>query len=135
MLIHFRCCSLHLLTPNSHPLPTSDVSNLCFSVSEFLKLFLGQVNSQANSRRENSVYLFIHPDFCLLVCISMANNYILTNCFSREVLLIYTSSHKVYNILTSTVFCGMQKFLGQGSNPHHSGHPSHCSDNARSLTH
>ena len=31
--------------------------------------------------------------------------------------------------------CGRQKFLSQGWNLHHSSHPSHCSDNARSLTH
>ena len=34
-------------------------------------------------------------------------------------------------------FCcayGMQKFLGQGSNPHHSCNWSHSSDDARSLT-
>ena len=30
--------------------------------------------------------------------------------------------------------CGMQKFLGQGSNQHHSSDPGHCSDNAKSLT-
>ena len=29
---------------------------------------------------------------------------------------------------------GMQKFLGQGSKPCHSSTPSHCSENARSLT-
>ena len=29
----------------------------------------------------------------------------------------------------------MWKFLGQGSNPHHSSNPSHCLGNARSLTH
>ena len=29
----------------------------------------------------------------------------------------------------------MWKFLGQGSNPHHSSNPSRCNDNARSLTH
>ena len=31
--------------------------------------------------------------------------------------------------------CGMQKFLGQGSNPCHSSDLSHRSDNAGSLTH
>ena len=30
---------------------------------------------------------------------------------------------------------GMQKFPGQGSNPHHSSDPSHSSDNTGSLTH
>ena len=30
---------------------------------------------------------------------------------------------------------GMWKFPGQGSNPCHSSHPSHCRDNAGSLTH
>ena len=30
---------------------------------------------------------------------------------------------------------GMQKFLGQGLNPYYSSHPSHCSDNPRSVTH
>ena len=30
--------------------------------------------------------------------------------------------------------CGMWKFPGQGSNPCHSSNPSHCSENARSLT-
>ena len=29
----------------------------------------------------------------------------------------------------------MWKFLGQGSNPHHSSDPCHCSDNVESLTH
>ena len=29
---------------------------------------------------------------------------------------------------------GMQKFWDQGLNLHHSSDPSHCSDNARSLT-
>ena len=29
---------------------------------------------------------------------------------------------------------GMQKFPGQGSNPHHSSHRSHCSNNAESST-
>ena len=29
----------------------------------------------------------------------------------------------------------MQKISGQGSKLHHSSHPSHCSDNTRSLTH
>ena len=31
--------------------------------------------------------------------------------------------------------CGMWKFSGQGLNPSHSSSLSHCSDNARSLTH
>ena len=31
--------------------------------------------------------------------------------------------------------CSMWKIPGQGSIPHHSSDPSHCSDNARSLTH
>ena len=33
------------------------------------------------------------------------------------------------------MFVEMYKFLGQGTNPHHSSNLSLCSDNARSLTH
>ena len=31
--------------------------------------------------------------------------------------------------------CGMCKFQGERLNPHHGSDPSHCSDNARFLTH
>lgn len=31
--------------------------------------------------------------------------------------------------------CSMWKFLAQGSNPHHSSDPGHCSENARPLSH
>ena len=36
-------------------------------------------------------------------------------------------------VLAAPMACG--SFLGQGLNPHHSSHPSCCSDNTRSLTH
>ena len=42
--------------------------------------------------------------------------------FSRMLLLIFDLA------------CGMQEFLGQGSNPNYSSDPSHSSDNAESLT-
>ena len=44
----------------------------------------------------------------------------------------------IYFYFAERFFChahGMQKFLGQGSNPCHSGDPSHCSDNTGSSTH
>lgn len=49
---------------------------------------------------------------------------------------LWPLSHVWFFFFSSFLFpaCGMWKFLGQSSNPHHSNYPSHCSDNARSLT-
>lgn len=40
---------------------------------------------------------------------------------------------KNYNFYDKVLF-QLQKFLGQGSNMSHISNPSHCSDNAKSLT-
>ena len=61
----------------------------------------------------------------------------MSHSWNHPVCSLFRLAFSLSCILSSFFFChacGMWKFPGQGSNPHHSSYQSHSSDKARSLT-
>lgn len=79
--------------------------------------------------------VFIHPDHNWQRPVSMAELwwtwlFLVLNVLGQ----LCPFSEAVCFVLFFWLHCTMWKFLGQGSNPHHSSNPSCCSDNTGSLT-
>ena len=74
------------------------------------------------------MYKCIYTHTCVYVCI---NIYIHTHCVC---VCIYYIHIYLYIAIFLPCTCIMWKFLGRGSNWHHSSYPGHCSDSAGSLT-